>query len=204
MSDYLINRTYAFEVEVDYTPPGVFTATGTDWYEYVENIVITFCDRLKAEIDADAKIQTYAPVPVHILLTDELKRFEKNATLKYSAIVIHSVTSGEKEMSGSGRYNRPISARITAYVRGDKGVIDGKESNVYGSSTPTRPGVLEVLEDVKALLTDNYLEVGGERYLWKIVLGEIVPEDVLNEQLKGHVAKATFTVTGHKWEYIAP
>lgn len=197
---YAENKDFEIQVEVNFSPPGVFTPTATDWYEFVENYVITYANRIKAEIDNDATITGAYDPEVLVLLNADIKRFEANAKFDKNLIVIHGIRSGTLESYGSGRNNRPIEATLTFYTRSDKGIVDNREVNLMGDGTVDRPGLYEIAEDVKTLLTENWLVQGGERYIWKISLGDVVPEDVLNAQLKGHVAKASMIVTGHKFE----
>jgi len=178
-----------------------FSATHTDWFEYTENFMVTFISRIKSAIDNDSTIQAaYAP-DTFAMWKDDVKRFDINASLKYCLILIHDSQSDEHIPAGSGRDDVVLRAMVTVYTRSSKTLNSNIETNAYGDGTASRPGVYEIVEDLRELFRLNFLTSGGERYVWELNVGPAGPSEQDDEALSDDVVSASFELIGHKHRF---
>jgi hypothetical protein len=186
------------ETQLGYEPAG-FVATHTDWYEWRETALITFIERIRSEIAGDSTISAYLD-GVAVVDTDDLSRYDVSAAFDKNLIVIWA--PNEEITPSNGRDDRHLSCKISVYTRDLKGLDDNdQEIGLVGDDTADQPSVLEVVEDLKALLRNNYLESGGERYIWQMRIESVeIPDD--QEELAQGVNKRTLSVVGRRWDNL--
>jgi hypothetical protein len=190
------------EIELVLSLETDYTVTDSDWYEWRENALIAFLERVRSEISGDATISAYLD-GIAVVNHDDLSRYDIRADNDDNLIVIHSpheVVSEEE--GGSGRNNRHLHCSVTAFTRNPAGLdANNQEIQLIGDGTADKPGTLEIMEDLRALFTGNYLSSGGVKYLWDMLVGEITtPEDV--DEHTAEILSATITLEGLKWDYL--
>jgi hypothetical protein len=190
------------EIELVLSLETDYIVSHTDWYEWRENAMKTFLQRVHDEIVNDGTISAYLD-GIATIYNDDLARYDVGALLEDNLIIIHTVRDDTvEEEGGSGRDNVVLNCEITAYVRRGTGLdADGQEIGLVGDGTADKPGTLEIMEDLRSLFRNNYLVSGGQKYLWDMKLGEITTPDDLSD-LEPGVSKATLPITGFKWDIL--
>jgi hypothetical protein len=187
---------FVLSLETDYT------VTETDWYEWRENALKTFLERIRTEISGDSTISAYLD-GIAVVNHDDLARHDIMALLDDNLVVVHSPREEvSEEEGGSGRNNRHLYCTVTAYTRNPAGLdANNQEIALLGDGTADKPGTIEIMEDIRSLFTANYLSSGGQKYLWDMLVGEITtPEDV--DEHTAEILSASITLEGLKWDYL--
>lgn len=199
-------RMAATHVELTYTPS--FTKTHEDWFEYVENPMKTFIERMQSEIVGDSNIDVYysgvGKVPV--IRTGDITRHDINALCEKHIIFLHNPRWEDVESAGgNGRDDRLFYINLGVGVKSSKGYdpSTAREVMLYGDGTSTRPGLFEIFDDLDALFfpatpgsVKNMLASGGVNYLWDLEAGTVAIDD------GGEKSELVFGVrpmVGHKW-----
>jgi hypothetical protein len=189
-------KIYTVAVQGGYEPAG-FVVTHTDWYEWRENALITFIKRTRSEIENDATISAYLE-GLAVVDDDDLGRYDIGASFDKNMVVIFA--PNEDIVPTAGRDDVHLECKISVYTRNHTGLdSDKQEIGLVGDGTADHPSVLEVVEDLKALLRDNYLESGGERYVWQMRISSVEKTDDAGDLTQG-INKRTLSVKGRRWD----
>ncbi len=189
------------KTQLGYEPSG-FVATHTDWYEWRETALITFIERLRNEIAGDTTISAYLD-GIAVVDGDDLSRYDIGASLAKNLIVIFAPKETiDHTTGGAGRDDRNLECKISVYTKDLKGLDDNdQEIGLVGDDTADHPSVLEIADDLRALLRNNYLESGGERYVWQMRIESVeIPDDA--SDLAQGINKRTLTVKGRRWDNL--